>query len=188
MNYLDDILRYRPEGPIEEKEKQIILDYIRLFPDTVLTRENEMGHLTSSGFVVNKSRDKVLFIFHNIYQSWAWTGGHADGDTDMLYVAMKEVTEESGVKNLRPVTDEIITLDILPVFPHMKKGLPIGAHMHLNTTYLLEADEEETLTVKPDENSGVRWLPADSLAEFVTEPEMLKVYNKILHKMWARGL
>lgn len=85
MNYLDDILRYRPEGPIEEKEKQIILDYIRLFPDTVLTRENEMGHLTSSGFVVNKSRDKVLFIFHNIYQSWAWTGGHADGDTDMLY-------------------------------------------------------------------------------------------------------
>ena len=69
-----------------------------------------------------------------------------------------------------------------------RKGLPIGAHMHLNTTYLLEADEEETLTVKPDENSGVRWLPADSLAEFVTEPEMLKVYNKILHKMRARGL
>lgn len=187
MNYLADILRYVPEGEIEEKEKQIILDYIRLFPDTVLTRENEMGHMTSSGFVVNKKRDKVLFIFHNIYQSWAWTGGHADSDEDMLYVAVKEVEEESGVR-ATPVTDEMITLDILPVFSHMKRGKPIGAHMHLNATYLLEADEDAVLSIKADENSGVKWLPADRLSEYVSEPEMLKVYNKILKKVRERGL
>ena len=57
--------------------------------DDVLVRDNEIAHITSSGFIVNKLRTKVLMIHHNIYNSWGWTGGHADGDEDLLYVAMK---------------------------------------------------------------------------------------------------
>ena len=62
-----------------------------------MTRQNEYGHFTSSAFVLNKERTKILMIYHKIYNSWAWTGGHADGDTDLLYTAIREVKEETNL-------------------------------------------------------------------------------------------
>ena len=115
MNYKEAILAYQPINEQEEAEKRVILEYINEYPDTVLLRENEKGHLTSSGFIMNKDLTKVLMIHHNIYNSWAWTGGHADGDEDLLYVAMKEAKEETGVVEIEPLMEEIASIDILPV-------------------------------------------------------------------------
>ena len=98
MNYITEIDRYVPINEQETKDKEIILNYIRNNED-VLTRDNEIAHITSSGFIVNKSRSKVLMIHHNIYNSWGWTGGHADGDSDLLHVAIKEAKEETGIKH-----------------------------------------------------------------------------------------
>ena len=90
------IENYNPYNEQEEKDKQTMLKYIHTF-DNILTRENEFGHFTASSWVVNKERTKVLMIYHNIYQSWAWTGGHSDGEADLLKVAIKELKEETGV-------------------------------------------------------------------------------------------
>ena len=90
--------------------------------DNILTRENAFAHLTSSGFILNENKDKVLMIYHNLYNSWAWTGGHADGEDDLLEVAIKEAKEETGVVNIHPLSTQIMSLDILPVWGHMKKG------------------------------------------------------------------
>ena len=97
------IQSYVPMNEQEVQDQKVILNYIKLFEHNILTRENEFAHLTSSGFILNEARDKVLMIYHNLYNSWAWTGGHADGEADLLAVAIKEAKEETGVANIRPL-------------------------------------------------------------------------------------
>lgn len=181
MKYIDDIKKYRPFNEQERKDKNIILDCINKY-ENILTRENEICHITSSGFIVNKRRDKVLMIHHNIYNSWGWTGGHADGDKDLLNVAIKEAIEETGVKNVYPITNDICSIEILPVNSHTKKGKYVASHLHLSVAYILEANEEDELFIKEDENSGVRWILMDEIDKYVNEEHMIGVYNKLINK------
>lgn len=179
----DNLKKFIPYNEQEEVEKNIMLNYINDFDD-VLTRQNEYGHFTSSAFVLNKERTKILMIYHKIYNSWAWTGGHSDGDSDLLYVAMKEAKEETGIKNVTPISNDIYSLEIITVNGHEKRGKYVGSHVHLNVTYLLEADEKEEIHIKEDENSGVKWIPIDKLLETTSEVWVRdRVYSKILEKM-----
>lgn len=182
MNYKQEIQAYSPVNDQEISEKKVILEYIEKFPDNILLRENEFAHLTSSGFVMNETLDKVLMVHHNIYKTWAWTGGHADGDADLLYVALKEATEETGVKNIKPLMKTIASLDILPVWGHIKKGQYVPTHMHLSVAYILIADEKEALEINHEENSGVMWIPIEKLEDYCSEPQILPIYYKLIDK------
>lgn len=186
MSYIDDIRAYQPRDEQEAADRRVILHYIQTDPDTVLTRQNEYAHITSSGFVVNADATKVLMAHHNIFKVWAWTGGHADGDPDLLAVALREAREETGITHIRPLSPHIAALDVLPVWGHVKHGRYVTAHQHLNVSYLLTADERDPLTVRADENTGVAWLPADRLTELTQEWQMDYVYLKLLDR--ARAL
>lgn len=180
MHYKKDILRYKPINKQEETEKRVILEYIEQFPKNILLRENEFAHMTSSGFVLNKSLDKVLMIYHKIYDTWTWTGGHADGAEDLLYVAVKEAKEETGIKNVVSLTDEIASIDILPVWGHVKKGKYVATHMHLNAAYVLIADEEEKLILNEEETNGVKWIGVDEVEKYSTEKDIIPIYKKLI--------
>ncbi|WP_232698229.1 NUDIX hydrolase [Brevibacillus daliensis] len=182
MKYIEQINHFIPEHEQDANDKRLILDYIKQFPHNILLRENELAHITSSGLIVNEQFDKVLMVHHNIYNTWAWTGGHADGDTDLLYVAVKEAKEETGVEEVRALSEDIISIDILPVLGHMKRGKYVSAHLHLNVSYLLLADESSTLTINEAENSGVKWLEIDKLNQYSNEPYMVAVYEKIIER------
>ncbi len=175
------IKSYVPYNEQEEKDKQFFIDCEG--KEQILTRENERVHLTSSYFVVNKSRTKVLCTYHKIYDSWTWGGGHADGDDDMLYVAKKELEEETSIQNYKLIQDMPISIESLPVSGHIKRGKYVPAHTHLNVTYLFEANEEDEIKIKPDENSGVAWLPFEELMSRSKEPYMIPVYKKIIEKI-----
>lgn len=177
------IEKFTPYNEQEEVEKRIMLKYINDFDD-VLTRQNEYGHFTSSAFVLNKERTKILMIYHKIYNSWAWVGGHSDGDSDLLYVAMKEAKEETGIKNVEPISKDIYSLEIINVNGHEKRGKYVGSHVHLNVAYLLEADEGEEIHIKEDENSGVKWVSIDEVLDTTSEVWVRdRVYAKIIDKM-----
>lgn len=182
-NLKGNIVRFIPYNEQEEVDRNIMLKYINDFDD-VLTRQNEYGHFTSSAFVLNKERTKILMIYHKIYNSWAWTGGHSDGDSDLLYVAMKEAKEETGIKNVAPISKDIYSLELINVNGHEKRGKYVGSHIHLNVTYLLEADENEEIHIKEDENSGVKWVPINEVLKMSSEPWIRdRVYAKIIDKM-----
>ncbi len=106
MGLKEQIENYIPYNEQEVSDKELMLEYINTFND-VLTRENKMCHFTASNWIVNKNRTKVLMIYHNIYKSWAWTGGHADGDSDLLHIALKEAQEKIGLSNLKLLSDGI---------------------------------------------------------------------------------
>ena len=176
------IAAYTPFNEQEAQDKALILQWIRQ-NENAFSRENTVAHMTASAWVVNRERTKVLMVYHNIYHSWSWLGGHADGETDLLAVALREVQEEAGITRVRPVSQEIFSLESLTVDGHVKKGKYVSSHLHLNITYLLEADEAETVHSKADENSGVAWFtPAEALQRS-TEPWFVeRIYKKLIEK------
>ena len=169
-----------PYNEQEEADRRQMLADVDGFSD-LLTRENATAHFTASCWIVNPDRTKVLMAYHNLYQSWAWLGGHADGESDLLSVALREANEESGVLAV-PVSPEIFSLEILHVAPHVKRGKFVCAHLHLNATYLLEADDKAPIRCKPDENSAVRWRSVQDVLPSVSEPAMCPVYQKLIEK------
>ena len=178
-----DIERYIPFNEQEERDKTLILDWI-CNNENAFSRDNVVAHMTSSAWVVNKDRSKVLMVYHNIYNSWSWLGGHADDETDLLSVAIREVKEEAGIMNVQPVSNDIFSMESLTVDGHVKKGEYVSSHLHLNITFLLEADSEEAVTVNENENSGVAWFAPEEALEKSTEPWFVKnVYTKLLNKM-----
>ena len=183
MSIRDDIARYAPFNEQEERDKAVILDFMDRHGDAFL-RSNLTAHMTASAWVVNAARDRVLMVYHKIYDSWSWTGGHADGEEDLLSVAIREVREETGVQSVRPVSEEFYSLEILTVDGHEKRGKYVPSHLHLNGTYLLEADEHEALRICEAENSGVRWFTLDGALEASTEPWFVaRIYKKLNEKL-----
>ena len=183
MELLQILERYAPFNEQEARDRAVLMGLLRTGQD-LWTRENEAAHLTASAWVVNGDRERVLMAYHNIYDSWSWLGGHADGERDLLAVALREVREESGLARVAPVSEALFSLEILTVDGHEKRGRYVPSHLHLNLTYLLEADEHELLAVKPDENSAVAWFGREEAVEASSEPWFrARVYSKLNAKL-----
>ena len=151
---LNQIEYYTPFNEQEETDKQLILNWIRNNTNA-FSRENTVAHMTAS----------------------AW-------ETDLLAVALREVKEEAGISHVCPVSEEIFSLESLTVDGHVKKGKYVSSHLHLNVTYLLEADSEEAVSIKADENSGVAWFSPEEALKKSTEPWFVEhVYSKLIEKM-----
>lgn len=178
----EKIEKFVPYNEQEKSDKAIMLKYIDEVDD-VLTRENGIAHFTASNWIVNKEKTKVLMIYHNIYKSWAWTGGHADGEEDLLKVALREANEETGLTNLKVLSDDIFSIEILPVDAHIRRGKYVSSHLHLDCCFLLEADENEETRIKQDENSGVKWVDIDEAVKLTREPRMIPIYVKLNEKL-----
>ena len=112
MDLYRQIEAYRPFNEQEENDRKLLLQWLSGGAN-IWARENETAHLTASGWVVSPEKDRVLMAYHNIYRSWSWLGGHADGERDLSAVALKEVREESGLSNIRLAFPEIYSLEIL---------------------------------------------------------------------------
>lgn len=179
----EEIERFRPYTPEEAEAKEQLLSLIRQFGNEMLERNCEAGHITCSGWILSPGLDKALMAYHLIYQSVGWTGGHADGEADLQGVALREAREETSVKEIIPFSRRILSIDILPVPPHVKRGQQVPAHLHYNVTYGFLAPEGQALADKPDENRDVRWLPVEAIAELCTEPHMIPIYAKLTERM-----
>lgn len=178
-----DLESYTPFNEQEVMDKAEILRRLKSGEELYL-RENNSAHLTASAWVVNKDRTKVLMAYHRIYDSWSWLGGHCDGEKDLLATAVREVKEEGGIQDVKPVIDDIYSVEILTVEGHVKRGKYVSSHLHLNVTYLLEADEHEEVHVKEDENSGVRWFSLQEAVDASSEPWFReRIYSKLNEKL-----
>lgn len=182
-NLEKELRKYQPFNEQEKRDKELILYWLQN-GDEIFTRENKVAHITVSAWIVNTNRDKALMAYHNIYDSWAWLGGHVDGNKNLREVVLKEVEEESGVKEVKFLSTDIFSIEILTVDGHEKKEEYISSHLHLNFTFLLEADEKMSLQIKPDENSGVEWIKVDEISKRSSEKWFVeRIYSKLYRKV-----
>ena len=180
MGIISDIVAYKPRNHQEEQDKAVIFHFLTTNADA-FHRGNTIAHMTASAWIVNPDRSKVLLCYHNIFGSWTWTGGHADGERDLLKVALKEAKEETGLENIRPVDGKILSLEVLTVDGHEKRGEYVSSHLHMNVTYMLEADDTEELKVCKGENSAVAWFSPEDALKASSEPWFVKrIYSKLI--------
>lgn len=178
------INNYQPYNTQEIKDKELMLKFLEQFED-VLSRDNIIGHFTTSCWIVNSSLTKVLCIYHKIYNSWGWVGGHNDGDDDFINVALKEAKEETGL-SVDILGDELFAIDVLPVMNHIKNKEFISSHLHLNLTYLCVANENEELILNEDETNGVMWIDINRVNDYISieDDKMKIVYSKLNEKLF----
>lgn len=182
-DYMELINSYRVHDEHEETTKANMLAFVRRNEEDVLTRDNAIAHMTASSVILNEARDKMLMIHHKIYDTWTWQGGHADGEGDLLKVALKEAEEETGIRDFEVMEDKdgfILSLDILTVKEHVKNGKYISAHLHLNAAFLFTAKENHELYLNEKETNGVRWVPVEDIDILAREPLITPIYHKLI--------
>ena len=181
MNLKQKIENYVPFNEQEEKDKEQFLKFIDTFDD-VLTRDNIFGHFSASAFVVNKERNKMLVVYHIINDGWIYPGGHADGEDNLLSVAVREVEEETGLK-VKVLDENIYAIQSAPVKGHIKRGKYVSAHLHLDVVYIMEADDKLPLIYKEDESKGVKWISFDE-ADNETMCDFIRpIHKKLIEKL-----
>lgn len=188
MDIVEAIKRFSPGNAQERADRDVMLDALRR--DPAVFERSAPAHMTCSIWTVDPAATQTLMVYHNIYDSWSWVGGHADGERDLAAVALRELEEETGVQGARIVPcgpGGLLSLEVLAVEGHEKRGAYVSSHTHLNVTYLAVADPQEPLRVKADENSAVRWVALTEALAASNEPWMReRVYRKLIDRV--RGL
>ena len=118
-----------------------------------LLRSCVPGHLTGSAWIVSSDRSRTLLTHHHKLDKWLQLGGHADGDGDLLAVALREAREESGLTRLRPASTEIFDCDrhLIPA----RGSEP--EHYHYDLRFMIEADPGEPLVIS-NESKDLAWI------------------------------
>lgn len=185
MALIDDIHAYRPVNEQEQADKLVILRALENDPNCF--DRSAQAHMACSIWTVDPTLTQTLLVYHNIYDSWSWIGGHADGGRDLAAVALRELSEETGMANAQLVDcgpGGVYSIEVLTVDGHVKRGEYVSSHLHLNVTYLAVADPREAVRMKPDENSGVRWAPIEDAVRLSTEPWIRdRIYRKLIDKL-----
>lgn len=181
MNLKKDLEKYISYNEQEDRDKEQYLKFINDF-DNVLTRENIYAHFSASAFVVNKQRTKMLVVYHKINDGWIYPGGHADGEEDLLSVAVREVEEETGLK-AKILDKDIYSIQSAPVKGHIKKGKYVSAHLHLDVLYLMEADDKIPLTYREDESKGVKWISFEEATNETMCDFIRPIHKKLIKKL-----
>jgi 8-oxo-dGTP pyrophosphatase MutT (NUDIX family) len=159
--------------PEEKIFKEDMLKFIKA-NDNCFERELEIGHMTGSALLLNKAGDKVLLMHHMKLDRWFQLGGHADGDTDILAVAIKEAQEESGINHIEAVKEEIFDVDV-HLIPENSKD---KEHFHYDVRFLLQVKSDEE--VKDNrESKELRWVSLDIDKLPTDEPSIIRMIGKL---------
>lgn len=136
-------------------------------------RHHLPGHITGSSWILDRSKQNVLLVHHGTLNKWLQPGGHADGEENVLNVALREAEEETGLKHFKLLQEEIFDLDIHPI--PARANFP--GHLHYDMRFLLEADINEKIIVS-DESHDVSWLALSQL-NTLNNPSLMRMANKV---------
>jgi 8-oxo-dGTP pyrophosphatase MutT (NUDIX family) len=164
--------KHRPDDENERRMLTECIDFIRSNPGC-FERSLLKGHVTGSAWIVNPEKTHTLLIHHVKLNKWLQPGGHCDGDTDVLQVAMKEAYEETGLAVI-PLSRKIFDIDKHIIPP---KG-DIPEHWHYDIRFLMEAKKEQEILPNNHETISVRWIELEQVALFNATESILRMLRK----------
>ena len=159
-----------------EEEKPFAADFLKLLQhDRAFHRDHLPGHITGSAWIIDAARQSVLLTHHAKLDKWLQPGGHADGDENVLGVALREAEEETGLKKLKLLQPGIFDLDIHTI--PARKDFP--EHLHYDIRVIFEADSNEELLIS-DESHDLKWVPLNQLHEYTSNLSIQRMLKKII--------
>lgn len=164
---------HNPTDPPEILFTEQITAFVLKNPDC-FERTLLMGHVTGSAWIVDKSRQFTLLTHHRKLDKWFQTGGHCDGDSDVLKVALKEAQEESGLPDIQIISPEIFDIDIHEI-PE-RKG--VSAHLHYDVRFLFEADMNEALNIS-SESTDLAWVVLSEVSKLNDSESIMRMVRKV---------
>lgn len=174
-NYLRDLLHnYFPSDPNEIISKQLMLDFISNNSDC-FERDLLHGHFTASCWLVNRAMDRALLTNHAKLNNWLQLGGHCDGDSNITAVALKEAQEESGLLNIKLVSEQIFDIDVHAI-PAINRE---PEHLHYDVRFLVQALDDAPFIISP-ESKDLCWFGTDINSLPTAEQSILRMFNKWL--------
>lgn len=162
----------QPLDPPEAEMTRATIAFVEAHADC-LQRSQLEGHLTGSAWIVDASRRRTLLTHHRKLDKWLQLGGHADGDPDLLAVALREAREESGLTRLRPVSAAPFDVDRHRI--PARRDEP--EHWHFDLRFMIEADESEPLVVT-SESKDLAWVDVAAVTSLNPEESMARMVRK----------
>lgn len=172
---LELLNRYVPEDDADARCRQRFVEFVETHPDC-FERSLAVGHITGAAWLLDPTGCKVLLTHHRKLNCWLQLGGHADGQCDVLDVAMREAQEESGIMDIEVIDTAIFDLDIHTIPRH--KDVP--AHEHFDVRFLMQANCDK-LTVS-DESHDLGWFDAAALSNMNLDESIMRMRRKWLQR------
>jgi len=173
MKYLKQLIKNYAQAYPEEKAPH---DMLKFLDDETgyFLRNSYNGHFTGSAWIVSPDRSRILMTHHKKLGKWIQLGGHADGENDLLKVALREAKEESGIQQFKVFSEEIFDLDIHEI-PQNNSEL---GHLHYDVRFLIEADPTGEAVIISDESHDVTWIPLADVAKLNPEVSIQRMKKK----------
>lgn len=165
---------YNPVYSEEMVAKQTILDFVDAYPDC-FERSLAVGHITASCWLLNQDCSKALLLHHAKLNNWFQLGGHCDGDSDVLAVAIKEAQEESGITAIVPLSTDIFDIDVHAIPANSREK----EHYHYDIRFLLQVVSDESV-VQNAESKELRWVGKELQALPTQEKSIVRMFEKWL--------
>jgi 8-oxo-dGTP pyrophosphatase MutT (NUDIX family) len=147
---------WTPVGRDQEALRQAYLGFLAAREDAC-ARSCEPGHITASALVLDATGERTLLTLHPRVGRWLQLGGHCEPtDETLLGAALREATEESGIRGLR-IESQPIHVDVHPITCSL--GVPTR---HFDVRFLVRAPVGAQ-PVRSAESVDLQWWPLDSL-------------------------
>jgi len=161
------------------EEEKIVAKFFEFLDNQIdcFSRSNLYGHFTGSAWVVDETNNWVLMTHHYQLNKWLQLGGHADGNENLLDVAMNEAIEESGLNNFKIISDKIFDIDIHTI-PQYNN---VPSHFHFDVRYLLEAKKGAEEIIVSKESKDVAWIKQNEVLKHNNEYSIKRMLNKGKH-------
>ena len=160
--------RHPDESPVVERFSALLHGEPRCYARDCFVP----GHITGSAWLVDRARQRVLLTHHKKLGRWLQLGGHADGDEDVLAVAVREAREESSLA-VAPIDTAVFDVDVHEI---PARGAD-PRHCHFDVRFALETTGSELFHVS-DESYALRWVAIAALGDLTSETSMLRMASK----------
>jgi len=136
-------------------------------------RRLSCGHITGSAWLLDRKAERVLLTFHRKLGMWLQLGGHADGNPNVLEVALREAREESGIACIAAVTGGIFDVDVHSI---PARGTE-PRHEHYDVRFLLQTVDSDRFIVS-DESVALKWVSPDELVTLNVDESVRRMCRK----------